>query len=181
MLGSLGSTAQGLRAHRSLQGFVGDAKIEDVLAGLDSSKEMLVARVEEGNGGMGLDSGFHFARDDDCRTAMFDTVDGEWMFIIIAEAMNGIRASRKGLAADHEVVRDVYDEAVQVTSRGCGRQKSRDKREYGQAEGIPIHGLLLVRGVVRRSTIRGGLEHVAVGTALNQPQTRIHTLGLRKN
>ena len=61
MLGGLGSTAQGLRVRSFLHGFVGDAKIEDVLAGLDSSKEMLVARVEEGNGGMGLDSGFHFA------------------------------------------------------------------------------------------------------------------------
>ena len=61
MLGGHGSTAQVLRVRRFLHGFVGDAKIEDVLAGLDSSKEMLVARVEEGNGGMGLDSGFHFA------------------------------------------------------------------------------------------------------------------------
>jgi len=75
---------------------------------------------------------------------MFDTVDGEWMFIVIAEALNGIRARRKGFAADYEVVRDVYDDAVQVTSRGCGRQKSRDKRQYEQTEGIPFHGLLLM-------------------------------------
>jgi len=61
MLGGLGSTAQGLRVRSFLHDFLGDAKIEDVLAGLDSSKEMLVARAEEGNGWMGLDSGFHFA------------------------------------------------------------------------------------------------------------------------
>ena len=75
---------------------------------------------------------------------MFDTADGEWMFIVIAEALNGIRARRKGFAADYEVVRDVYDEAVQVTSRGCGRQKSRDKRQYEQAEGISFDGLLFM-------------------------------------
>ena len=61
MLGGLGSTAQGLRVRSFLHGFVGDVKIEDMLAGLDSSKEMLVARVKEGNSGMVMDSGFHFA------------------------------------------------------------------------------------------------------------------------
>ena len=113
---------------------------------------------------------------------MFDTADGEWMFIIITEALNGIRASRKGFAADYEVIRDVYDEAVQVTSRGCGRQKSRDKRQYEQAEEFRFMVYSLWLGAIRRSTIRGGLKYVAVSTVFESaPNTYIaHTLGLRK-
>jgi hypothetical protein len=85
MLGGFGSTAQvGLWVRSFLQGFVGDANIENVLVGLDSSKEMLVAGVEEGNGGMGLDSGLHFFWDYDCSSAVFDTADGQWMFIMVA-------------------------------------------------------------------------------------------------
>ena len=61
MLGGLGSSGQVLRVRSSLHGFVGDAKIEDVLAGLDSSQDMLVAGIKEGNGRMRLGSGLHFA------------------------------------------------------------------------------------------------------------------------
>ena len=49
---------------------------------------------------------------------MFDTADGEWMFIIITEALNGIRASRKGFAADYEVVRWFASNRCLVLLRG---------------------------------------------------------------
>jgi len=61
LLGRFGSTAQILQVRSFRHGFVGDAKIEDVLAGFDSSEEMLVARAKKGNGGMSVDSGLHFA------------------------------------------------------------------------------------------------------------------------
>ena len=61
MLACFGSPAQvGVRV-RSFHDFGRDRKIEDVLAGLDSGKDMLVAGIEEGNAGMRLQSGLHFA------------------------------------------------------------------------------------------------------------------------
>ena len=65
MLGCFGSPAQVGARVRSFHDFGGDREIKDVLTGLDSREEMLVAGIDEGNGGMGFGSGLHFAGDND--------------------------------------------------------------------------------------------------------------------
>jgi hypothetical protein len=131
MLGRFRGAGQvGVLVRSFLSDGSGDVKIEDVLAGLDASKEMLVASVNESKAALNMGRGLHFISYDVHRGAMLKAADGKRKLAGIAERPNGVSAGRKGVAADNEVVRNVHNETVQITS-GCRcHKKNRAQKHY---------------------------------------------------
>jgi len=153
---------------------LGDRDGKDVIGSPYLGQEALFAGTLQRDFRLIAGHGLDIARESkNCGAGVYAT-DGKLVQVVIAEPRDAISAGGKSLAADDEIVRNIYHEPIGFACLRSDSERSNKERHHEHAEIIPFHYLspFLVWSGQRYAPFAAGLKKTAVSIVLRmQPQT----------